>query len=112
VKRGEIYVGRLDPIEGSEQAGTRPVIVVSRDAINDTRRVVIVVPVTTDRGRRLLPTQVQIRSGDGGLHADSVALCEQVRALSKTRLGAYLGALAPTTMDRVDRALRLGLALD
>ncbi|MBI3360500.1 MAG: type II toxin-antitoxin system PemK/MazF family toxin [Chloroflexi bacterium] len=46
MKRGDVYDARLDPTEGSEQAGTRPVVIVSRDVINDASTVVIVVPLT------------------------------------------------------------------
>lgn len=44
LKRGDVYLARLDPTESSEQAGTRPVIIVSRDAINASSPVVVVVP--------------------------------------------------------------------
>lgn len=44
MKRGEVYDARLDPIEGSDRGGTRPVIVVSREAINDSSPLVIAVP--------------------------------------------------------------------
>jgi len=77
VKRGEVYESRLDPTEGSEQAGTRPVIIVSRDAINRASTVVLAVPCTTYRpGRRLYPSQVLLRAPNGGLTTDSVALAE------------------------------------
>jgi mRNA interferase MazF len=36
MKRGEVYDARLDPVEGSEQRGSRPVVIVSRDAINES----------------------------------------------------------------------------
>lgn len=77
MKRGEVYESRLDPTEGSEQAGTRPVIIVSRDAINRASTVVLAVPCTTYRpGRRLYPSQVLLRAPNGGLTTDSVALAE------------------------------------
>ena len=61
----------------------------SRDAINAASGVVIVVPCTTYReGRRIYPSQLLIEAPEGGLEADSVALGEQVRALSKSRRGA------------------------
>ena len=83
MRRGEIYDARLDPTEGSEQAGACPVVIVSRDAINAASTVVLVVPCTTFRpGRRLYPSQTLLRAGDGGLDVDSVALGEHVRALS------------------------------
>jgi mRNA interferase MazF len=94
VRRGEVYDARLDPTEGAEQAGSRPVVIVSRDAINVSSLVVIVVPCTTYRpGRHLYPSQVLLRAPDGGLNVDSVALGEQVRALAKSRLGRQRGLL-------------------
>ena len=68
MRRGEVYDARLDPAEGSEQAGIRPVIIVSRDAINITSQVVLAVPCTTYRPRkRIYPSQVLLQSLDGGL---------------------------------------------
>jgi mRNA interferase MazF len=108
VRRGDVYDARLDPTEGSEQRGPRPVIIVSHDSINDHRRVVVVVPCTTRRlGRRLLPSQVVIDAGEGGLDVESVALCEQVRAIGKHRLFHFRGVLPRRTMARLERALLL-----
>ena len=67
MKRGEVYDARLEPVEGSEQGGTRPVIIVSRDAINTYSPVVLAVPCTTyQSGKRVYPTQVLISSPDAG----------------------------------------------
>ena len=59
--RGDVFSARLDPTEGSEQAGTRPVIVVSRDSINANSPVVVVIPVT-DAGnvKRLYPSHAYL----------------------------------------------------
>ena len=112
VRRGEVYDARLDPTEGSEQAGIRPVIVVSRDAINLASSVVIVVPCTTYRtGRRVYPSQVLLTASEGGLTNDSVALGEQVRALAKRRLLARRGMLSVAALRHVDRALLIALDL-
>ncbi|HUM68478.1 MAG TPA: type II toxin-antitoxin system PemK/MazF family toxin, partial [Chloroflexota bacterium] len=46
MRRGDVFDARLNPTEGSEQAGVRPVVVVSRDAINQYSSVIVVVPVT------------------------------------------------------------------
>jgi mRNA-degrading endonuclease toxin of MazEF toxin-antitoxin module len=74
VRRGEVYDAQLEPTEGSEQGGRRPVIVVGRDAINAASSVVIAVPCTTLRpGRRVYPSQVVLRVPEGGPDADSVA---------------------------------------
>jgi mRNA interferase MazF len=112
MRRGEVYLARLDPTAASEQAGSRPVIIVSRDAINRASPVVIVVPCTTwSARRRLYPSQVLIRAPDGGLRAHSLALGEQVRALSKRRLMDRWGALQPETLRRLERALQIAMDL-
>lgn len=112
MNRGDVFDARLDPAEGSEQAGTRPVIVVSRDAINASSAVVIVVPCTTYRpGRRIYPSQVLLHAPDGGLDADSVALGEQVRAIAKGRLLRQRGHLSDAALNTLNRALAIALQL-
>jgi len=112
LRRGDIYIARLDPVEGSEQAGTRPVVLVSRDIVHERGRNVIAVPLTTYRGQPLAPSNVLVSAGDGGLTQDSVALAEQVRVLSKTRLGRHWGAIAVATLEKIDHALKLALDLE
>jgi mRNA interferase MazF len=81
MKRGEVYDARLDPVEGPEQRGSRPVVVVSRDAINESSPVVSAAPCTTWReGRHVYPSQVLVKAPEGGLEADLVILGEQVLA--------------------------------
>jgi mRNA interferase MazF len=111
-KRGDVYLARLDPKEGSEQAGARPVVVVSRDSINQNSPVVIVVPVT-DRSnkKRLYPSQVVLKAGDGGLSIDSIALAEQVRAISTTRFIKHLGNLTLQSVTQIGAALKIALDL-
>jgi len=112
VKRGDVYLARLDPTRGSEQSGARPVVIVSRDAINRSSPVVIAVPCTSrSMGRRLYPSQVPITAPEGGLNADSIALCEQVRALASDRLASRWGVLSPGTMARIDRAPLIAMDL-
>lgn len=108
----------LDPPKGSEQAGTRPVIIVSRDSINHnaigTNRTIVVVAVpVTDRKNieELYPSHVPLKKGAGGLTMDSVALCEQVRAISVDRLVQFLGVLPPGDLKRIEDALRIVLQL-
>jgi mRNA interferase MazF len=87
MKRGEVYDVRSDPVEGSEQRGSRPVVVVSRDAINESSPIVSAAPCTTYRqGRRIYPSQVLVKAPEGGLDADSVVLGEQVRVLAAPQL--------------------------
>lgn len=112
MRRGEVYDARLEPTEGSEQGGTRPVIIVSRDVINATSPVVLAVPCTTHQPtKRIYPTQVLIKAPDGGLDKDSVALGEQVRVLSKTRLLLLRGVLSDSAVAQLDQALLIALDL-
>lgn len=112
MKRGEIYDARLEPVEGSEQGGVRPVIIVSRDAINQTSPLIIAVPVTTYRkGRRIYPSQILIKAPIGGLSVDSIALGEQLRALSKTRLLKCTGMLDRDSLNQLNKALLIALEL-
>ena len=111
--RGEVYDARLDPVEGSEQRGPRPVVIVSRDAINDSSPIVSAAPCTTYReGRRIYPSHVIVKAPEGGLDADSVILGEQVRVLDKKRLIRRRGALGPATLARLNEALRIAFDLD
>ena len=112
MRRGEVYDPRLNPTEGSEQSGSRPVVIVSRDAINAASPVILAMPCTTYRpGRRIYPSQVLIHAPDGGLRADSVALGDQVRTLAKSRLGRRRGMLSTEALAALDRALLIALDL-
>jgi mRNA interferase MazF len=112
MKRGDVYLVRLDPTEGSEQAGTRPAVIVSRDAINQYSPVVVVCPITKSaRVTRQYPNNVLVRAPEGGLEVDSVILGGQVRAVAKSRLLERLGELSSETMSRVDQALKITLNL-
>lgn len=106
MKRGDVYDARFDPIEGSEAAGRRPAVIVSRDAFNRSSPVVIVVPCTSYRqGRTIYPSQVLLRAGHAGLSADSVVQGEQIRAIAKTRLIRQRGSLSGAAMVAVSTAL-------
>ncbi|NHC34619.1 type II toxin-antitoxin system PemK/MazF family toxin [Scytonema millei] len=112
MKRGEVYDARLEPVEGSEQGGTRPIIIVSRDAINAYSPVILAVPCTTyQSNKRVYPTQVLIRASDGGLSRDSIAMADQVRVLSKARLLRLRGTLSYEVMSQLERALLIALDL-
>ena len=99
-RQGEVWVARLDPIAGHEQAGTRPVVVVSRDEVNRSGwRLCLCVPLTT-RGRGS-PLHVEIDPPEGGVQARSYALVDQVRALDRSRLVERWGEVDPATYRRI-----------
>lgn len=110
--RGDVFNARLDPTEGSEQAGTRPVVVVSRDSINRNSPVVVVVPVTDAVNvKRVYPSQAYLGKNTGGLRTDGIAKTEQIRAIQMSRFISYLGRLDATSLKAVDAAIRITLAL-
>lgn len=112
MRRGEVYLARLDPTEGSEQAGTRPVVIVSRDAINRYSPVVVICPFTDAvHVTRLYPSDVRVNAPEGGMVKDSVVLTLQVRAVAKRRLIRRLGALEPDTLQWIGNALKITLDL-
>lgn len=112
INRGDVFDARLDPTEGSEQAGIRPVVVVSRNAINQSSSIIVVAPLTTATNvKRPYPNNVAIAKGEAGLTANSVMLGGQIRAISKSRLLHKRGELTTNTVQRIDQALRITLNL-
>lgn len=112
--RGDVYVASLVPRSGSEQGGTRPVIVVSSDGFNDVPgwRSVVVVPCSTSTnqaGRG--PSAVPLAAGAGGLARFSVALCHQVTTLDRRKLTKQLGSLPAHDLAAVEHGLRAALDL-
>lgn len=109
MKRGDIYRANLDPVQGSEQGGVRPVVIVQNDLGNRTSPTVIIAPLTSRSKKKTLRTHVPVAPPEGGLLRPSQILCEQVRTIEKSRLSLYLGHLSPDTLRRVDEALQLAL---
>lgn len=104
IKKGDVYFASLNPIVGSEQDGERPVVVVQNNLANKHSPTIIVVPITTVLKRMELPTHIPI-SKNRFLKKDSMILVEQIRAIDKKRLKAYLGHLKPEQMKLVDSAI-------
>ncbi|MBE5815654.1 MAG: type II toxin-antitoxin system PemK/MazF family toxin [Clostridiales bacterium] len=112
MKRGDIYMARLDPVIGSEQGGRRPVLIVQNDRGNRYSPTVIVVPLTGSEKKGRLPTHVLLPGGEGGVQKPSVVLCEQVRTLEKTRLTRYMGSLSQEKLKEVEAALSVSLDMN
>ncbi|MGD9754444.1 MAG: type II toxin-antitoxin system PemK/MazF family toxin [Acidimicrobiia bacterium] len=98
-----------EPI-GRQQSGRRPAVVVSADALNDSRAgLVIVVPCTT--ARRGLPSHVELDPAASGLDEISYAKCEDIKSISEERLVARLGETPIDAMFAIARAVRFLLDL-
>lgn len=102
VERGEIWLANLDPTQGSEQAGTRPIIIFQENTVSKFTSTIITIPLTTNLRRAALPTCLLISNGQGGLNQDSVALCHQLRVLDKTRLIKRIGQLDFEAIARLE----------
>ena len=100
MKRDEIYWTRLDPVEGSEIGKTRPCVIVSLDVLNRVLATVVVCPLTSqlhpDWRSRL---QVNVKGKPSEIAAD------QIRTVSKSRLGKRLGALSALDAAALRRLL-------
>jgi mRNA interferase MazF len=109
--RGEVWLAGLDPVRGSEQAGTRPVLILQADPLNAFLRTVVVIPFTTNLAWARFPYCVLLSAGDGGLISDSVALCHQIRVSDKTRLLRRLGQISDAGMAAVEQAIRVTVGM-
>jgi len=115
IRRGDVYFVDLNPVKGREQAGRRPVLVVSADAVNaQPLGVTVVVGTDARKLERDYPVNVRIPAEESGLPIDTVFLCFQLRSLDPGRFAGEArpaGRLSERAMAEVDRALRLVLQL-
>jgi len=92
--RWGIFRARLDPVEGSEQGGTRPVLVISYEEFNRLMPVATVLPLTSAKeGRKVYSNEVLAPSEKSGLPRDSIILVHQIRTISTKLLGEKCGEL-------------------
>lgn len=103
ILRGDVYWAELNPTVGHEQAGQRPVIVISHDIFNDRSGIVIAVAMTSQEPRAGFPLSLEITTAK--LPKQSWARIGQIRTLSVERLGKKLGRVAPEELDRIVEGL-------
>ncbi len=93
--RWHVFLANLDPVVGSEQGKTRPVIVVSEEKVNRLLSVLNAVPITSRKDNRTIyPNEVVLMAGTAGLNRESIVLCHQIRTLDKKRLIKHLGSIS------------------
>jgi mRNA interferase MazF len=109
--RGEIWLADLNPIRGHEQAGTRPVLIISTNTFNHgLAGLVFILPLT--RTDRRIPIHVAIDPPEGGVSARSYILCDAVRSIAKDRLGPQpWGSISRATLRKVEDNLRILMEL-
>ena len=109
-QRGEIWIVDFGTPIGHEQGYRRPAVIVSDDRLNRSKaQLALVVPITSTR--RGLASHIEIEPGDSGLDVTSYAKSEDVKSVSLLRLSRRLGAIPVEGLRRLERALRLMLAL-
>ena len=111
IKRGQIYYADLSPLDGSEQGGLRPVLIIQNDIGNKYSPTVIAAVVTSRKTKANLPTHCWLNKGEGGLVCESMVELEQVRTLDKSRLKQLMGQLSNERMTEVDKCLKISFAL-
>jgi mRNA interferase MazF len=103
-KKWDIYRANLDPIIGSEQGKSRPVLIISEDYINELLNVVNVLPITTRKiGRQIYPNEALVEANLFGLEKESIVLCHQIRTLDKSRLSNKFGSIS--TIDKQNEVI-------
>jgi len=103
ILRGEIRWADLNPVRGREQAGDRPVLVLSHDVFNERSGTVIAVALTSEEPRAGFPLSLDSRAA--GLPKRSWAKIGQVRTLSTERIGRRLARVAEEDLARVVEGL-------
>jgi mRNA interferase MazF len=109
--RGEIWMANLNPTLGHEQAGSRPVLIVSNTRFSQGPADLVIVCPLTSRFRNI-PSYIPIAPPEGGVRNPCYVICEQVRAISHQRLSSQRwGIVTPATMTQVENVLRALLEL-
>ncbi len=114
IRRGDVFVVRLDPAVGREIRKTRPGVVISNEQACRHDAVVQIVPVTALPKRALRPYEAGLQSPESGLDKPSRAMANQIRTLAKERLLRRLGHLTAEETEALEAAigLQLGLLVD
>ena len=108
--RGEIYYAELENCMGSEQMGTRPVLIIQNDTGNKYSPTVIVAAVSSMKKKDYLPTHITLPK-EIGIEEGSIVLLEQLRTLDKRRLDEFVCTVDSDTMNSIDDALRISVGL-
>ena len=103
ILKGDVRWADLKPVRGREQAGSRPVLVLSHDVFNERSGTVIAVALTSQPQQAAFPLTLELQSED--LPKRSWVKISQIRTLAAERLGARLGRAAPEEVARVVEGL-------
>ena len=116
LKRGNLYIANLGEVtskSGSIQMGKRPVIIVSNDINNFHSSMISIVPLTTSKYKKKLPTHVEITTNNSKIEKDSIALCEQIMVIPKDYIvkDEPLFTLTKELMSQINNGISIQLGL-
>ena len=113
MKKGEVYLVDLNPAVGTEMKDKHYCIVVQSDLLNHPNNPkTVVVPLTSEKPKKVYPFVVKIIPPEGGLRLESFAICNQVTRIDKQRIIKKQGdAVSKETLLKLDNALRIVLDL-
>jgi len=103
ILRGEIRWADLNPVRGREQAGLRPVLILSQDVFNDRSGTVIAVALTSQPQRAGFPLTLELHSRK--LPKKSWVKISQIRTLAVERIGKAIGGATPEELAQVVEGL-------
>ena len=111
LKRGDIVRVRLDPTEGSEQAGERPALILSPSFINEHSPIIIIAAITSRKTERVYPFEAVIEPPEGGLMVRSKIMLMHLRSIDKRRVIGHYGKISDDTLRNVEEALKIATGL-
>ena len=111
ITRGEIVLANLEPVKGSEQRGTRPVLIIQNDIGNKFSTTTIIAPITSSIMKQEYPTNVLLLKAESNLEKDSTILLNQIRTIDKQRIIKKISSLGGHIMYKVDLAIKISLGL-
>ena len=110
-RRGDVYLANLDPYIGSEQGGTRPVVVLQNNMGNYFCPTLIVAPITSRCSKKPNQPTHYYAEHINGLDSPGMVLLEQIRTIDKRRVRKYLGKMSRSQMDEIGEAIETSLGL-
>jgi mRNA interferase MazF len=103
ILRGQIHWADLNPVKGKEQAGLRPVVILSQDVFNERSGTVIAVAITSQPQRAGFPLTLELDPND--LPKRSWVKISQIHTLSTERVGKKIGAVSHEELDQIIEGL-------
>ncbi len=111
IRRNEIYLANLGHTVGSEERGTRPVLIIQNDLGNKHGPTTIVLPITKRVEQRLsIPTHIKIKPF-GKMKYEATIMAEQIKIIDKRRLINFIDILPKKYIKSVNNALKMAIDL-